>query len=130
MARVPAEMRYRNRTKKYLMKKAVEGVLPDEIIHRRKMGFGVPLKHWFRKDAAEFAREVLLDQRTRERGIFHVNAVKRTLDRHAQGRRDFSAKLWTLLFFELWCRHWLDEVPAPAALPQQEVAAVSRGSAD
>ena len=109
MATVPPAMRYRNRTKKYLLKKAVTGVLPEEIIHRGKMGFGVPLKNWFRKDAADFAREILLSKQTRERGILRPEEVRRTLDRHAQGRRDFSGKLWTLLFFEMWCRHWLDQ---------------------
>ncbi len=109
MATVPPEMRYRNRTKKYLLKKAVTGVLPEEIIHRGKMGFGVPLKNWFRKDAAVFTREILLSKQARERGILRAEEVRRALDRHAEGRRDFSGKLWTLLFFELWCRHWLDQ---------------------
>lgn len=117
MATVPAEMRYRNRSKKYLLKKALTGVLPDEILHRKKMGFGVPLKEWFRKDAAGFARDVLLGRETRDRGIFDIREVELTLDRHAQGRRDFSAKLWTLVFFELWCRHWLDGRPNATAPP-------------
>jgi asparagine synthase (glutamine-hydrolysing) len=109
LATVPAEMRYRHREKKYLLKKAMEGVLPREILYRSKMGFGVPLKHWFRKDAAQFTREVLLSQAARERGLFDPQEVQLCLDRHARGRRDFSGKLWTLLFFELWCRSWLDQ---------------------
>ena len=109
LATIPAAMRYRNQTKKYLLKKAMEGTLPHEIIHRSKMGFGVPLKHWFRSDAAEFARDTLLSQRARERGIFSTTEVERTLARHGEGRRDFSAKLWTLLFFEAWCQKWLDQ---------------------
>ena len=109
LATVPADMRYRNRTKKYLLKKAVTGRLPDSIIHRSKMGFGVPLKHWFRQDAAGFARETLLSQRARERGVLHTAEVERTLNRHAAGRRDFSSKLWALLFFEVWCQKWMDQ---------------------
>ena len=109
MATVPASLRYRERTKKYLLKKAVSGVLPDEIIHRDKMGFGVPLKHWFRKDAADFACDILLSQPARERGLFHPREVELLLERHAQGRRDFSSKLWSLVFFELWCQTWLDK---------------------
>jgi asparagine synthase (glutamine-hydrolysing) len=114
MATVPAELRYRHRTKKYLLKKALTGILPDEILHRKKMGFGTPLRHWFRRDAAEFTREILLSRQTRERGIFNPREVELTLERHSQGRRDFSGKLWSLLFFELWCRHWLDQPVAAA----------------
>jgi asparagine synthase (glutamine-hydrolysing) len=114
MATVPAELRYRHRTKKYLLKKAMEGILPREILYRGKMGFGVPLKYWFRKDAAEFTRDVLLARETRERGIFDPRRIEWILERHAEGRRDFSGKIWTLVFFELWCRHWLD-APVPAA---------------
>lgn len=112
LATVPAGLRYRNRTKKYLLKKAVQGILPDAILSRGKMGFGVPLKHWFRKDAAEFTRDILTSRVARERGYLKPEELLRTLNRHAQGRRDFSAKLWALLFFELWCRAWLDDAPA------------------
>ncbi len=109
MATVPAELRFRNGTKKYLLKKAVSGTLPEEIIHRSKMGFGVPLKYWFRRPLADFARDVLLSQQVRERGIFRTQELKVLLDEHAQGSRDFSTKIWALLFFELWCQTWLDQ---------------------
>jgi asparagine synthase (glutamine-hydrolysing) len=121
MATVPANLRYRGREKKYLLKKAMEGILPREILYRSKMGFGVPLKHWFRKDAAEFTREVLLGRATRERGIFNPRQLEWILARHAEGRRDFSGKIWTLLFFELWCRHWLDAAATDSA--QSAIAA-------
>jgi asparagine synthase (glutamine-hydrolysing) len=120
LATVPAALRYRHREKKYLLKKALEGTLPNEILYRSKMGFGVPLKHWFRKDASEFTREVLLSRTTRERGIFEPRQLEWILARHAEGRRDFSGKIWTLLFFELWCRHWLD---APVAVAEPVHAA-------
>lgn len=112
MATVPAPLRYRNSVKKYLLKKALGGLLPDEILHRRKMGFGVPLESWFRGSARLFARETLLSRQTRERGVFDPREVERLFDRHEAGGRDFSAKIWTTLFFELWCRHWLDVPPA------------------
>jgi asparagine synthase (glutamine-hydrolysing) len=113
MATVPAKLRYRHRIKKYLLKKAMAGRLPEQILSRGKMGFGVPLKYWFRKDAAEFAHDILLSQRARERGWFRPQEVELLLQRHAQHRRDFSGKIWALLFFELWCQAWLDRVPAP-----------------
>ncbi len=126
LARVPAETRYRDSTKKYLLKKAVAGILPAHIVHRKKMGFGVPLKHWFRREAADFAREVLLSSAARNRGLFETSEVERLLAVHSQGRRDFSNKLWALLFFEMWCRHWLDGSPAgPPATPQTAAVPVT-----
>jgi asparagine synthase (glutamine-hydrolysing) len=119
LATVPAELRYRGHTKKHLLKKAVEGILPHEVVHRGKMGFGVPLKHWFRREAAEFTRDVLTSRAARERGFFEPGEVSRIVDRHAKGRRDFSNKLWTLLFFELWCRAWLDGVPFSKAQAEE-----------
>jgi asparagine synthase (glutamine-hydrolysing) len=116
MATVPAGLRYRDREKKYLLKKAMQGVLPREILYRSKMGFGVPLKHWFRKEAADFTREVLTSRQARERGLFDPQEIRLCLDRHARGRRDFSGKLWALLFFELWCRNWLDQPVAQAVV--------------
>jgi asparagine synthase (glutamine-hydrolysing) len=117
MATVPAELRYRNKTKKYLLKQAARGILPSEIIDRGKMGFGVPLKHWFRKEAAGFARDVLTSREARERGLLNQREVALNLERHAAGRRDFSAKLWSLVFFELWCRKWLDRPVAAGVRP-------------
>jgi asparagine synthase (glutamine-hydrolysing) len=117
MATVPSRLRYHGGETKYLLKKAMEGVLPREILYRDKMGFEVPLKHWFREGAREFARDVLLSRECRTRGFFDPEEVERILDRHGQGDRDFAQRIWTLLFFELWCRHWLDD-----PLPDSEVA--------
>jgi len=124
MASVPAALRYRNHTKKHLLKKAVSGVLPEEIVHRGKMGFGVPLKRWFQKDATEFARDILLSRLARQRGIFQPAEVEFAVEQHARGRRDFSHKLWTLLFFELWCQHWLDRASSSATEPGRKRACV------
>jgi asparagine synthase (glutamine-hydrolysing) len=109
VATVPSDLRYRNRNKKYLLKKAVAGRVPEEILHRGKMGFGVPLKQWFRKGAAEFTRDILLSQAARERGIFRTERVRALLDGHSRNGRDFSSKIWALLFFEMWCQQWLDQ---------------------
>lgn len=111
MARVPAGLRFRNGTKKYLLKRAMAGLLPEEILSRSKMGFGVPLQHWFRRESADFARDVLLSPTAQERGLFRRREVERILEAHAGGR-NFSGKIWALLFFELWCRAWIDRAPA------------------
>ena len=121
MAKVPARLRFRHKQMKYLLKRVMAGRLPDQIIHRSKMGFGVPLRRWFRERGSEFARDILLSQRARERGLFRPKEIERMLDIHVQGPRDFSHKLWVLLFFEMWCRCWLDE---PVAVSEQVPALI------
>jgi asparagine synthase (glutamine-hydrolysing) len=72
------------------------------------MGFGVPLARWFRKDLKDYARDVLLDPRTRQRGIMRSERVADLLDVHLSGRRDRSSQLWSLICLELWFRTWVD----------------------
>jgi asparagine synthase (glutamine-hydrolysing) len=115
MSTVPENLRYRNGIKKYLLKQAVRAKLPAEIIDRPKMGFAVPLKHWFRGQAADLVRDVLLSKSARERGIFRPQELKRLVDGHHEGR-DLSSQLWAAVFFESWCQKWLDHsVTAVAA---------------
>jgi asparagine synthase (glutamine-hydrolysing) len=105
-ARMPPGLKLRNGRGKHVLKVAMARYLPAEMLHRRKMGFGVPLAAWFRRDLKDFARDVLLDARTRQRGILRPEAVARLLDAHLAGRRDHSSQLWSLICFELWCRQW------------------------
>jgi asparagine synthase (glutamine-hydrolysing) len=106
MSTVPESLRYRNSTKKYLLKQAVRATLPTEIIDRPKMGFGVPLEYWFRGTASGYVSDVLLSKSTRERGIFSPKELKRLIREH-RGGRDVSSQLWAAIFFECWCQKWL-----------------------
>ena len=107
MSTVPGNLRYHNGTKKYLLRQAVRAKLPAEIIDRPKMGFAVPLKHWFQGQAADLVRDVLLSKSARDRGIFSPQELERLVDGH-NGGRDFSSQLWAAIFFESWCQTWLD----------------------
>jgi asparagine synthase (glutamine-hydrolysing) len=109
-ATVPAHIRLRGGTTKYLLKRAMRGILPDRIIDRPKHGFAVPLARWFRGELAGFARDLLLSATCRQRGIFKASYIERLLKQHQQGR-DLSLQLWTILSFELWCRRFLDASP-------------------
>jgi asparagine synthase (glutamine-hydrolysing) len=114
-AALPPELLLRGATTKYLMKRAVRGLLPDAIIDRRKQGFAVPLGAWFRGPLAELVRDLLLSQTARRRGLFDPAYVETLLRRHDDGR-DLALQLWTLVSFELWCRVFLDRPPrAPQA---------------
>lgn len=99
----------RGRGKRILLE-AFSDLLPKEIQNRSKMGFGVPLDHWFRGPLADFARDILLDQRSLGRGIFQAEELRRLVEDHVAGRFDHTYRIWSLLVLELWQRRWLDRV--------------------
>jgi len=119
-AAIPPAMLLRDGTTKWIFKEAMRGILPDDVIDRRKQGFGVPLGRWFRGKLGGFVRDLLLTKRSRERGFFNPAAVEDLVRRHQAGR-PLDLELWTLLSFELWCRAFIDARPAR----QREVACVS-----
>jgi asparagine synthase (glutamine-hydrolysing) len=131
-ATIPPHLRLRGDTTKYLFKQAMRGLLPDHIIDRPKHGFAVPLARWFRGELSEFARDTLLSQTCRERGVFDVRHVERLLDLNERGR-DLDLQLWTILSFEMWCRRFMDvdRTPEGFRLPVQagEVAGGLQASA-
>ena len=94
----------------------MRGVLPDSIIDRQKHGFAVPIAQWFRNDLAGFARDLLLSDTCRQRGIFDLRYVERLLQSNQRGR-NLDLQLWTILSFELWCRRFLDSRPRLAEAP-------------
>jgi asparagine synthase (glutamine-hydrolysing) len=107
-ASLPSHAKLRNGAGKHILKEAMRPHLPPEVLTRPKMGFGVPLGTWFRKELRDFTRDILSDPRTRQRGILRPDAVSALFDAHLQGARDHSAQLWSLICFELWCRNWWD----------------------
>jgi asparagine synthase (glutamine-hydrolysing) len=108
VAALPSSVKLRRGIGKHILKEAMRPHLPPEILNRRKMGFGVPLASWLRKDLRDYAQDVLLGARARQRGIVRPLAVRGLLERHLRGDRDYSSQLWSLICFELWCRNWWD----------------------
>ena len=107
-AALPGDRKFRRGRGKRILREAFGHLLPPEIVSRPKMGFGVPLDHWFRHELKDFARQILLDPVAQRRGYFRPAEVLRLLDDHAAGRFDHSYRLWSLLFFELWQQRWID----------------------
>mgnify|MGYP002623033342 CR=1 FL=1 len=105
---LPTASKYRAGRGKRILRDAFGDLLPASIWKRPKMGFGVPLDHWFRHELREMSRDVLLDQRATGRGIFQRDAVERLLAEHEQKRFDHQARLWSLLVFEMWLRELVD----------------------
>jgi asparagine synthase (glutamine-hydrolysing) len=108
LATMPSGLKLRNGTGKAILKTLMASELPADMLRRPKMGFGVPLGAWFRRELADYARDVLLGRRTRERGLFDARVVAGLLDEHQRGGRDRSSQLWTLMAFEEWARRWVD----------------------
>jgi asparagine synthase (glutamine-hydrolysing) len=113
MARVPAHWKLRGAESKYLLKSALRGILPDEILDRPKMGFGVPLGHWLRTSLKPLLVDTVLSQRALGRGYFRPEAVRTMVERHLGGTDEFQYNLWDLLLLEMWHRSYIDQVPVP-----------------
>jgi len=107
-AAMPIELKWRMWRGKHILRIAFADLLPTPVRRRRKMGFGVPLDHWFRGDLAQLARDLLLDRRSTQRGYFQPQAVAQLLEAHQQRRAEHSHRLWALLMLELWHRQWAD----------------------
>ena len=107
-AAIPSAMKIKGMRLKYILKKALKGKVPDEILSRGKMGFGIPIDAWFRSDLKEYAYGVLRDPRCVKRNYFKKEGVARLLDDHAEGRANHGARIWTLLHLELWHRIFID----------------------
>ncbi len=100
--RLPLNMKLRGLRSKFLLKRALRGVLPDAILNRPKKGFGIPVANWFRGPLKEQLLSVLSPARIAREGFFDPGAVRRLIDDHLDGRRDNRKQLWTLFAFELW----------------------------
>jgi asparagine synthase (glutamine-hydrolysing) len=111
-ASLPADMKIRGRTSKWLLKQAGRGWIPDAVLDRPKMGFGVPVAAWLRNELRDLVHDALTDVTARSRPYFEPATVDRLLDEHESGA-DHGAKLWTLLCFELWHRAFVDHRAVP-----------------
>jgi asparagine synthase (glutamine-hydrolysing) len=108
VASLPAHFKLAGRNKKYLLKAALRGVLPDVVLDRPKMGFSAPIAHWFCDELREMAYDVLLSPTALQRGYFRKQAMAQLLDEHCAGRQDHAETLWQLLVLELWHRTFID----------------------
>jgi len=106
---MPASLKMRRLSGKYVLKKAFADLLPGEIMTRPKMGFGVPIARWFRGELADFIRHVLLEDGALSRGYFRPEAVRCLINEHVEGVFDHGYRLWALLMLELWHRTFIDE---------------------
>jgi asparagine synthase (glutamine-hydrolysing) len=107
-ARMPARFKIRGRRLKHVLKKAVSGLLPDEILNRPKRGFGAPMGAWLKNELSTYLGAVLSRKTIESRGFFSWPQVEKTIGMHRRSERDYTDHLLALMNFELWCRVYLD----------------------
>ncbi|HJX91734.1 MAG TPA: asparagine synthase (glutamine-hydrolyzing) [Pyrinomonadaceae bacterium] len=109
VTRIPSSMKLAGSQTKHIFKKAIENLIPGEVLHRPKQGFGVPIQEWINQELKDRIRETLTEPRTQQRGYINPKYVNVLLEEHERGRRDHSLSLWSLLMVELWHRQFLDD---------------------
>jgi asparagine synthase (glutamine-hydrolysing) len=117
-ASLPGELKAARGQRKRILRSALRGWIPDQILDAPKRGFELPVAQWFRGDLREYAHEVLLDPSAISRGWCREQSVRRLLDQHSSRTRDHGRGLWSLLMLELWYR----EIASPA-LPDPSASA-------
>jgi asparagine synthase (glutamine-hydrolysing) len=122
--RLPAGVKLRGLTGKWILRRAFRGRLPESTLRRRKSGFSVPIAAWLRHELRPVARDLLQAGRLRRQGLFHPAPVERLLDEHEAATADHGRALWALLMFQLW--HDRFATPAVAAPGAVRAAASAR----
>ena len=107
-ASLPEHLKLRGLTSKYLLKRVLKKLVPIENLNRAKMGFGIPIGHWFRGQMKKFLADTLLSDKALSRGLFKRTEVVRIFELHTRGERDYAHQLWTLLMLELWFQRFID----------------------
>jgi asparagine synthase (glutamine-hydrolysing) len=125
---IPPKMKLRGflqPTTKYIFRKAMQDVLPREVLQQPKAGFAAPVDYWLAHDLKEMLDDLLSPAQLRHRGLFQPAVVQRYIDEHRSGRQDWSMQLWQFLTLELWMQTFLDGGARKfeaESLPPQQVA--------
>jgi asparagine synthase (glutamine-hydrolysing) len=125
---IPSDIKIRGGAK-HVLKKAVEDLLPHDVIYRRKQGFAAPTAEWFRAGLGDHLGDMLRRSALAERKLFDHGAIARSLQAHRGGRDDRSVHLWTIVNLTLWYEHWIAGRDAGALLEPALRSAASRSGA-
>jgi len=116
VAALPASAKLRGFTTKAVLRDALKGLVPSEILTRPKMGFPVPLGRWFQGPFWPVIREFVLSPRARSRELFQPNEVARLAEEHRSGAADHGERLWLLVNLEIWHRVFLERESASSVM--------------
>jgi len=107
-ARMPPNLKLRGLKRKYILKRALERLLPKELVWRKKAGFGAPIRSWLRGPLQPMVDELLSEEAVKRRGLFKPAEVRRVIDENISGREDYNLQVFQLLVLELWQRQFMD----------------------
>lgn len=108
MATVPSKFKISYFRKKYILKMAFQGFLPDQIMNRKKMGFSLPISVWLRNELQPFITNEISKKNIDRTGYFNWNYVEKLLNTHYSGKQNYSSKIWAILIFILWHRMYIE----------------------
>lgn len=106
--RIPGKLKIKNGEPKYILKKAVEGIIPHNIIYRKKQGFAAPVSEWLRNEWKNFAEEKLMNTQLVRDGYFNKDYLRALIDNHTSHKTEGGQNLWNLLNLSLWHEHWIE----------------------
>jgi asparagine synthase (glutamine-hydrolysing) len=118
-ARMPLDVKQNMQHGKRVLVETFRDLIPADIQTREKMGFGVPIDHWFRDELKPLLYDIVLSERALSRGLLNPSAVRTLVEEHVSSKYDHAYRLWNLLCLELWQRTYLDQAPpiqAPTTL--------------
>jgi asparagine synthase (glutamine-hydrolysing) len=105
--KIPDEMKLKNNETKYMLKKSVEGIIPDEIIYRKKQGFGAPMSEWLKNsETAKQLTDIIFNSKLKEENIINYDYVRKLIKDHQKGLVDNNFKIWNLMSLSLWYDKW------------------------
>jgi asparagine synthase (glutamine-hydrolysing) len=107
-ARMPPRLKLRGLKRKYILKRALEKVLPHNLVWRKKAGFGAPIRAWLRGPLRPLVDDLLSAETIQRRGLFRADEVRRIIDANLSGREDYNLQVFQLLILELWQRQFMD----------------------
>lgn len=99
---IPSNLKLKGRIKKYILKKALKGIVPDRILNRKKAGFSIPAGKWLKGELKEFAGEILSIGNIKKTGILNPDYVRKIWNDHQEGKSENSRQIWGLMMFNLW----------------------------
>ncbi|MFS7254946.1 asparagine synthase (glutamine-hydrolyzing) [Carnobacterium divergens] len=103
---LPSDIRIANGTTKYILRKAAESFVPDNVLYRKKLGFPVPIRHWLKDEMNEWAKGIIRESATDH--LINKQYVLQLLDDHCAGKADNSRKIWTVLTFMVWYKVYIE----------------------
>ncbi len=117
-SQIPVDYKIANGTTKSILREAVQGIVPEHVLNRKKLGFPVPIRHWLKHELYDWARNLIIDSQTDH--LLNKTYILNLLDQHCAGKLDYSRKIWTVLMFMLWHQIFVEGVYKQEDLVQDQ----------